>query len=191
MERLYRSAERLIHLVNDLLGVSRIQMGKIELDMGEVDLCEVVQSVVDEFGLVAQEKGIGLHASCPTTGVPLVTGDKQKLRDSVLNLVDNAIRYTEKGSVDVSLRADVKDLMVRVKDTGPGLDADEASTLFDSFQRGKAGRKHWTEGSGLGLYIAKEFVTLHGGAIWVESPGKGLGTTFVIRIPLGGKKAAA
>ncbi len=191
MERLYRSSERLIHLVNDLLGISRIQMGKIELEIAEVDLCEIVKSVVDEFGMVAQEKGIGLHGSCPTDGVPVVAGDKAKLRDCVLNLVDNAIRYTEKGSVDVSVRREINDVVVRVEDTGPGLDADEARTLFDSFQRGKAGRKHWAEGSGLGLYIAKEFITLHGGAIWAESPGKGLGSTFFIRIPLGGKKLAA
>jgi signal transduction histidine kinase len=191
MDRLYRSSERLIHLVNDLLGVSRIQMGKIELDMGEVDLCEIVKSVVDEFGMVAEAKGIGLHASCPTGGVPLVAGDKQKLRDSVLNLVDNAIRYTEKGSVEASVRREVNDLVVRVEDTGPGLDADEARTLFESFQRGQVGRKQWAEGSGLGLYIAKEFITLHGGAIWAESPGKGLGSTFFIRIPLGEKKLAA
>ena len=124
MERLYRSSERLIHLVNDLLGISRIQMGKIELEMGEVDLCEVVKSVVDELGMVAEEKGIALHVSCPTGGVPVVAGDKQKLRDCVLNLVDNAIRYTEKGSVDVSLRREINDLVVRVEDTGPGLDAD-------------------------------------------------------------------
>ena len=191
MDRLYRSSERLIHLVNDLLGISRIQMGKIELEMADVDLCEIVKSVVDEFGMVAEEKGIGLHASCPKDGVPLVAGDKQKLRDSVLNLVDNAIRYTEKGSVEVSVRSETNDLVVRVEDTGPGLDAEEARKLFESFQRGQVGREHWAEGSGLGLYIAKEFITLHGGAIWAESPGKGLGTTFFIRIPLGGKKLAA
>ena len=191
MDRLLRSSERLIHMVNDLLGVSRIQMGKIELEMADVDLCEVVKSVVEEFGMVAEEKSIGLHASCPTDGVPMVSGDKQKLRDSVLNLVDNAIRYTDKGSVEVSVQKEINDLVVRVEDTGPGLDADEARTLFESFQRGQVGRKHWAEGSGLGLYIAKEFITLHGGAIWAESPGKGQGTTFFIRIPLGGKKLAA
>jgi signal transduction histidine kinase len=191
MDRLYRSSERLIHLVNDLLGISRLQMGKIELELGEVDLCELVQSVVDEFGMVAEEKGIGLQASCPTEGMPVVTGDKQKLRDSVLNLVDNAIRYTDKGSVHVSVRREINDLVVRVEDTGPGLDANEARTLFTSFKRGQVGRKRWAEGAGLGLYIAKEFITLHGGEIWAESPGKGLGTTFFIRIPLGGRQLAA
>jgi signal transduction histidine kinase len=191
MERLYRSSERLIHLVNDLLGISRIQLGRIALDLEEVDLCEVVQSVVDEFGVVADEKGIELHASCPPGGVPAVAGDKQKLRDSVLNVVDNAIRYTEKGGVEVSLRREANDLVVRVEDTGPGLDANEARTLFESFQRGQVGRMHSAEGSGLGLYIAREFVTLHRGTIWAESPGKGLGTSFFIRIPLDAKKLAA
>jgi signal transduction histidine kinase len=191
MERLYRSSERLIHLVNDLLGISRLQMGKITLDVGEVDLCELVKSVVQELGVFAGEKGIGLHASCPPGGLPMVAGDKQKLRDCVLNVVDNAIRYTDKGSVEVSVRREGNDLVARVQDTGPGLDPDEARTVFESFQRGQVGRSHWAEGSGLGLYIAKEFITLHGGAIWAESRGKGLGSSFFIRIPLGEKKMAA
>jgi signal transduction histidine kinase len=191
MERLYRSSERLIRLVNDLLGISRIQMGKIALAVEQVDLCEIVKSIVDEFNVVAEAKGIGLHASCPPGGVPVVAGDKQKLRDSVLNVVDNAIRYTEKGSVEVSVRRETNDLVVCVKDTGPGLDAEEARRLFESFQRGQVGRKHWAEGSGLGLYIAKELITLHGGTIWAESPGKGGGSSFFIRIPLGARKLAA
>jgi signal transduction histidine kinase len=191
MERLYRSSERLIRLVNDLLGISRIQMGKIALAVEQVDLCEIVKSIVDEFNVVAEAKGIGLHASCPPGGVPVVAGDKQKLRDSVLNVVDNAIRYTEKGRVEVSVRRETNDLVVCVKDTGPGLDAEEARRLFESFQRGQVGRKHWAEGSGLGLYIAKELITLHGGTIWAESPGKGGGSSFFIRIPLGARKLAA
>ena len=191
MERLHRSSERLINLVNDLLGISQIQLGKLTLEVSDVDLCEVVNSIVEELGLAAEKKSIGLHASCPPDGVPTVAGDKQKLRDSVLNVVDNAIRYTDKGSVDVFLRRERNDLVVRVKDTGPGLDPSEASGLFESFQRGRVGRREWAEGSGLGLYIAKEFITLHGGAIWAESRGKGQGTSFYIRIPLRARKLAA
>ena len=191
MERLFRSSERLIHLVNDLLGVSRIQMGKTELELGDVDLCELAKSVVEELGVFAQEKGIELNSSCPPEGVPKVAADNQKLHECVLNVVDNAIRYTDKGSVEVSVRREVNDVIVRVQDTGPGLDPDEAKTLFQSFQRGKVGRKEWAEGSGLGLYIAREFITLHGGAIWAESRGKGLGSSFFLRIPIGVKKLAA
>jgi len=191
MERLYQSSERLIHLVNDLLGISGIQMGKMTLDVEDVDLCAVVQSVVEELGVVAEDKGIALRASYPPDAVPLVPGDKQKLRDSVLNVVDNAIRYTEEGSVEVSVRREVNDVVVRVTDTGPGLDRDESKTLFDSFRRGQVGRKQWAEGSGLGLYIAREFIALHGGAIWAESPGKGQGSSFFIRIPFGARELAA
>ncbi len=191
VERLYRSNERLIHLVNELLGVSRIQMGKIDLEVQEVDLCKVAKSVVDEFSLGAKEKGIGLYATCPEHGVPSVTGDVQKLRDSIMNLVDNAIRYTERGSVHVSVGREGDGIVVRVTDTGAGLDQAETRALFESFQRGDVGRKHWTEGTGLGLYIAQQFVELHGGKIWAESAGKGRGSTFFIRLPLHRREQAA
>ena len=184
IERLFRSGERLIHLVNDLLGVSRIQMGKIELELSEVDLCKVAGSIVEELSWEAEEKGIELHASCVEREVPPVTGDMPKLRDSIMNLVDNAIRYTDKGSVDVSVAKEGDDVVVRVTDTGAGIDPGDAKNLFESFRRGDVGRRRWTEGSGLGLYIAQQFVTLHGGEIWAESKGKGFGSTFHIRIPL-------
>lgn len=191
IERLYRSNERLIRLVNDLLGVSRIQMGRIELEVGPVDMCKVADSVVDEFSMAAEERGIRLFATCPEAGVPVFRGDRQKLRDSILNLVDNAIRYTEKGSVHVSIEVEEDALVVRVIDTGEGLDPAEARALFESFQRGDVGRRHWTEGTGLGLYIAQQFVSLHGGKIWAESAGKGKGSTFVIKLPFESNKLAA
>ena len=191
VERLYRSNERLIHLVKDLLGVSRIQMGRIELELEEVDLCKVVTSVVEENRIAAEEKGIALSASCPERGVPLVTGDVQKLRDSVLNLVDNAIRYTDEGSVDVSVEAEGGGVVVRVKDTGPGIEPADMKALFKSFQRGDVGRQQSGEGMGLGLYIARQFVALHGGKVWAESAGKGRGTTFCIRLPLRRDELAA
>lgn len=191
IERLYRSNERLIRLVNDLLGVSRIQMGRIELEVGPVDMCKVADSVVDEFSMAAEERGIRLYATCPEAGVPVLRGDRQKLRDSILNLVDNAIRYTEKGSVHVSVEVEEDALVVKVSDTGEGLDAAEARALFESFQRGEVGRRHWAEGTGLGLYIAQQFVTLHGGEIWAESPGKGKGSTFVIKLPTKSDQLAA
>lgn len=191
VDGLYRSNDRLIRLVNDLLGISRIQMGRIELELGQVNLCEVAESVVDEFSVAAEEKGVRLYATCPQGGVPLVTADEQKLRDSILNLVDNAIRYTEKGSVHVSLGREGEYVVVSVTDTGAGLDEAETGALFESFQRGDVGRKHWTEGEGLGLYIAQQFVALHGGKIWAESAGKGKGSTFFIRLPLQASQLAA
>lgn len=191
VERLYRSNERLIHLVNDLLGVSRIQMGRIELELDEVDLCQVVMSVVEEFSVAAEERGIELTATCPRRGVPAVRADLEKLRGSILNLVDNAIRYTKEGSIRVSVYSESDDVVVSVADTGAGIDEAEMRALFESFKRGDVGRRQWTEGSGLGLYIAQQFVTLHGGKIWAESAGKGRGSTFFIRLPLDRSELAA
>lgn len=191
VERLYRSNERLIHLVNDLLSVSRIQMGRIELEIAEVDLCNVVKSLVEEFSMAADEKGIELNARCADGGVPLVSGDVQKLRDSILNLVDNAIRYTNEGGVEVSVEREAEAVIVKVSDTGAGLEEADAKALFESFQRGDVGRRRWTEGTGLGLYIAQQFVELHEGKIWAESAGKGKGSTFFIRLPLQRRDMAA
>lgn len=191
VERLYRSNERLIHLVNDLLGVSRIQMGRVQLELEDVDLCTVVRSVVEELSMSAEEKHISLHARCPTDGLPSVAGDLQKLRDSILNLVDNAIRYTNEGGVEVSVDREGDDVVISVADTGAGIDEAEARELFDSFKRGDVGRQKWTDGSGLGLYIAQQFVALHRGDIWAESAGKGKGSTFFIRLPLDRRELAA
>ena len=82
-------------------------------------------------------------------------------------------------------------VLIRVVDTGPGVEEAELKGLFKSFQRGDAGRRDWTGGTGLGLYIAEQFVALHGGAIWAESAGKGKGSTFCIRLPLRRDKLAA
>jgi signal transduction histidine kinase len=191
VERLLRSSERLIHMVNELLGVSRLETGKIELELEEVDVCHVARSVVDEFSVAAEEKGIELRANCSAMGETRLIGDVQKLRDCILNLVDNAIRYTDKGSVEVSVVREGGDVVIKVKDTGAGIDAADADALFESFQRGDVGRKRWMDGSGLGLYIAQEFVSLHGGKIWAESGGKGTGSTFVIRLPLQRRDLAA
>ncbi|HSL70299.1 MAG TPA: ATP-binding protein, partial [Longimicrobiales bacterium] len=114
-----------------------------------------------------------------------------KLRDSIMNLVDNAIRYTEHGSVEVSVNREGNDLVIRVTDTGAGFDQADKPALFESFQRGEEGRKQWMGGSGLGLYIAQQFVSLHGGKIWAESAGKGKGSTFFIRLPLWRRELAA
>ena len=161
------------------------------MELEDVDLCRVITGVIKELTPAAEEKGIELRASCPEAGLPTFTGDMHKLRDSILNLVDNAIRYTSKGGVSVSLGREDDDIVVRVRDTGPGVHEEEMNALFDSFQRGVVGRREWAEGTGLGLYIAQQFVAMHGGKIWAESAGPDKGSTFHIRLPLRRDKLAA
>ncbi len=181
--KVYESNERLIRLVNDLLSLSRIESGKMELELQRADLTEIIQSVVDELQVKARQKDLKLSFQKSATALPSTWLDKEKIRNVILNIVDNAIRYTEKGSIQVKQAKSENTLLLSVADTGEGMTKEEIARLFESFSRGQAGQKLATEGAGLGLYIARQFARMHGGRVWAESPGKGKGSTFFITLP--------
>ena len=117
--------------------------------------------------------------------------DSSKIRNIILNIIDNAIRYTKKGSIIIQLipqpknrNLQTKSVIIAIKDTGEGMSKHELQHLFESFSRGKTGAKMWTEGAGLGLYIAKQFIHMHKGKIWAKSAGIGRGSTFFIQLPV-------
>jgi len=116
--------------------------------------------------------------------LPKISVDREKIRQVIMNVVDNAIRYTEKGGVTVQIKNQKSKIKIIVKDTGAGLTKYELSKMFESFSRGAAGTRLYTEGVGLGLYVAKRFVEMHHGKIWAESKGKGKGSTFYIELPI-------
>jgi signal transduction histidine kinase len=116
--------------------------------------------------------------------------DVDKIKDVVLNLIDNAIKYSPKGSVAVSAESDGKVVHVMVKDSGVGIAPEEARNLFSKFVRGSGIARVEPNGSGLGLFIAKKITEEHGGRIWVESEGEGKGSTFQFEIPVKADKAA-
>ena len=185
IENVYQSNERLIKLVNDILNVSRIEAGRIEIKFQKVSLEEIINSVVKELKHEAERKNIYLKFEKPSKPLPRVTVDEDKIRHVILNIVDNAIRYTNKGGITV--QAEVKNsskIIIIVKDTGLGMTGKEISELFKSFSRGIAGNRLYTGGAGLGLYIAKKFVDIHGGKISAESKGIGKGSTFYVEIPI-------
>jgi signal transduction histidine kinase len=107
----------------------------------------------------------------------------EKVRQVILNLIDNSIKYTEKGSIDVTLSKDIGKSMIKlaIKDTGMGISPEEKQKLFEKFARGAGGKSN-TTGSGLGLYLAKTIAKAHGGEISIDSPGVGLGSTFTIEL---------
>jgi signal transduction histidine kinase len=111
----------------------------------------------------------------------MVNGDKEKIRQVVLNFIDNAIKYTKTGSVDVSVHKNGDKVVFAVKDTGMGMTPEIKATLFQKFARGDGARMN-TTGSGLGLYLAKEIVEAHKGRVWVESDGAGKGSTFAMEL---------
>lgn len=191
MENVYQSNERLITLVNDLLNISRIESGRIKMEPQKAKLQEVVQGVLDELKLKAKQKKLKLVLQKSKLPLPSFNMDPAKVRNIILNIIDNAIRYTNKGSIVLELTPQPEDrilqtksVLITIKDTGEGMSKEELEHLFESFSRGKTGTKLWTEGAGLGLYIAKQFVQMHKGKIWANSPGKGKGSTFFIELPV-------
>jgi len=185
LENIYASNERLIKLVNDLLNVSRIEAGRIELKLEKASMEEIISSVVEELKNEAAIKDIYLKFEKPKKPLPQVLADKDKIRQAIMNLIDNAIRYTSEGGITVNTNVLDSKLQIMVSDTGEGMTEEEMSNLFESFSRGTAGARFWTEGAGLGLYVAKKFVEMQKGKIWAESQGKNKGSTFYIEIPIG------
>ena len=184
LENVSQSNERLIKLVNDLLNVSRIEAGKLEMNYEKVTIDEIVKSVFEELKNEAGKKKLYLKLEESKEALPKIFVDKDKFRQVILNLFDNAIRYTEKGGITVKLKAQSEKLKIEISDTGEGMNEEEIEKMFTSFSRGTAGTKLYTEGAGLGLYVAKKFVEMHQGKIWAESVGKGKGTTFYIELPI-------
>ena len=180
LENVFTSNERLVRLVNDLLNITRLEMGRIELSLEKANLEEIISGVVEEMKIQAEKKNLYLKYEAPKTPLPKLSIDKAKIRQVILNIVDNAIKYTERGGATIKCQISNDKCQITVKDTGVGMEKAEIENLFEIMRRGRAGVQYWTEGAGLGLYIAKKFLEMHGGRIWAESPGKGKGSTFYI-----------
>lgn len=184
IHKVYVSNERLINLVSDLLDLSRMERGKMQYEFLPIRLGEVAEGIVQDFEKVAKDKGLEFSWKKGATN-DLVKGDAGKLRQVVLNLIDNAIKYTSAGSIATEIQnISGNRLRFSVTDTGPGLTAEEAHILFQKFSRGQEESKSHTEGLGLGLYVAKLIAQAHGGELAVTSPGKGKGSVFSLTLPV-------
>ena len=178
------ASQRLIRMVNLFLNVTRIEAGRFKLMRSTVEIEEVVTSEVKEMMVPAKQKGIKLEFKKPRKKLPRLNIDEDKIKDVVLNLIDNAIKYTVKGKITVRAKADSRNVTVSVKDTGVGIPVGEAEKLFLKFVRGTGVARLSPDGAGLGLFIAKKIVEEHGGRIWAESAGKGKGSTFNFSLPV-------
>lgn len=169
-----------LHVIETFLNVTRIEAGKMDLNKVPVDLCAMTREIYKELALTASRKKIRLVFSCPQK-IAVVRADKEKLRNVVYNLVENALKYTEQGTIKTIVNVGSKRVEMRVVDTGIGIAPEEVPKLFAKFVRADGGLKI-SHGSGLGLYIAKTLIEAHGGEVFVESPGMGKGSTFGFRM---------
>jgi PAS domain S-box-containing protein len=183
----YRSNERMIFLVNDLLNVARIEEGRYIYDFILTNPKELIRSIMNFHKDKAREKKIKFKLNRTVRKLPEIMVDVEKIKIAIDNIVDNAIKYTHSGGkVTLSLRRDKNKIEFSVKDTGFGISKEQHKRMFTKFFRGANAIRTETEGSGLGLFIAKNIIKIHGGDVWFESK-EGKGTTFYFTIPVKNK----
>jgi signal transduction histidine kinase len=183
LKELLSESQRMIRLINLFLNVSKIEAGKFTIDLEPTSLSAIIEHEVGELTKEAMDKGLKLIFKHPAKPLPTMNVDADKLQDVLLNLIDNAIKYTQRGSVTVAVKELPDSVRVEVKDSGIGIKPEEARELFNKFVRGSGIAQIHPDGSGLGLFIAKRVVEAHGGRIGVESDGVGKGSTFYFELP--------
>lgn len=185
VNRIYASAQGLVNVVEDLLNVSKIEQGGMKYEFMPVDLGKLVLQLSDEMKITAQNKHLDFKTTIPENDVLMINADPTKIKQVFLNLVDNSIKYTQTGFVNIDLHRadDNQSVIFQVRDSGVGISPETKAKLFEKFSRGEGGKLN-TGGSGLGLYLAKEIAKAHKGDIVIDSEGLGKGSVFTVMLPL-------
>lgn len=183
-----QSTEKLINLVNDFLDISQFRVGKGVLKLEKVKIKDLVNEIIKELKSEARSKGIYLKLE-KLGPLPFIQADPRKLKEAIYNIVDNGVKYTEKGGITINIKEqrtkNEKTLLIEIEDTGIGMEEEEINTLFkETFERSKGAKRLYTLGRGIGLYIASNIIKAHRGRIWAESSGKDKGSTFYIELPV-------
>ena len=187
MDNIYHKTEKLNVIISDILRASEIESEDFKIDpktSKKAQLEEILQSVHDDLKDLAVEKKIDLQLILPAKKLPPILTGADFLEQAIYNLVDNAIKYTQQGYVKIELSDDKGELMVKVSDSGIGIPETDQKKMFDKFSRAKNAVNMYTDGTGLGLFIAKKIIEAHeGGSLGFESK-EGQGTTFTIRLKM-------
>ena len=182
LERVEKNGRHLLNLINDVLDLSKIEAGRLTLSLNEYSMQDIIQTVFTSVEALAAEKNLNLKVKIPgilETG----KGDEQRIAQVILNLLGNAIKFTEQGEVDVEATVSNESFLVSVTDTGPGLSETDQKKIFEEFRQADGSSTRVKGGTGLGLSISKKIVEMHGGRIWVDS-SLGKGSTFSFTLPI-------
>jgi len=183
LQHVYSKTDQLAKLVSDLLNVSRIEQGRVKIDIQPTDIIESIEFSVEDYAIKAKEKNLTLNLHKPGISLPKVSADPDKLKEIMSNLLSNAIKYTKEGSVEVSVEKADSQIKVTVKDTGVGIPKEAQVNMFQKFYRVDNTWIREAGGTGLGLYITKGYLALMNGKIWFESEGENKGSTFYFTLP--------
>lgn len=184
LQEAYNSSERMVRLIADFLNVSRLQTGKFTIEKTSFDLHDAIKEEIGSLKMIAESHHMKLRLEVPGSDSWPVVADEQKIRQVIMNFVDNAIYYSRQNStIVVNLQRIKNEVMFTVVDTGIGIPEEDQPKLFTKFFRAKNARKQRPDGTGVGLYLARRVVTAHGGSIVFKSE-EGKGSTFGFRLPL-------
>jgi len=197
----FDSANCLIKLVNEFLDLSKFQLGRNIFDFKPTQLEPLLQEVFSGLKPEAEAKGLYIKLEKPADLLPQIMADAPRLKEALYNIVDNAVKYTEKGGITIKLKvkseklkveddlssqdlANGSKLLITIQDTGIGMSKEEAKTIFErQFERGEVAKKVYTLGRGIGLFLAANIIKAHQGKVRVESQGPGKGSTFFVELP--------
>ena len=182
LKRVESNGRHLLGLINAVLDLSKIEAGQFTLDLADYSLQNVAQTVYNAVESLAVDKKLAFKTEVQSD-LPLGHGDERRLTQVLLNLVGNAIKFTDTGKVTIKATATNGSFNVSVHDTGPGISAADQAKLFQEFQQADNSITKKKGGTGLGLAISKRIIEMHGGRIWVESD-VGKGSTFMFTIPV-------
>ena len=183
LQDILSSGRHLLALINDILDISKVEAGRVEIELRHFLLSDVLDNGLRMIQERANRHSIALHLNIdPEIG--LLEADERMVKQVIVNLLSNAVKFTpDGGQIDVSAHRKDSEVWVSVRDTGIGIAPGDQLRIFDEFQQAKSGNTKMEEGTGLGLTLSKKFVELHGGRIWVESQ-VGMGSTFTFTLPL-------
>ena len=182
LERVEKNGRHLLNLINDVLDLSKIEAGRLTLSLNEYSMQDIIQTVFTSVEALAAEKNLDLNVKIRgvlNTG----KGDEQRIAQVIVNLLGNAIKFTEQGKIEVEATVSNESFLVSITDTGPGLSEPDQKRIFEEFRQADASSTRVKGGTGLGLSISKKIVEMHGGRIWVDS-NLGKGSTFSFTLPI-------
>jgi signal transduction histidine kinase len=188
LDRVQRNGRHLLGLINDVLDLSKIEAGQLILSLSDYSLKSVIQTVFSAIEPLAREKQIALKMEVASE-LPQGHGDERRLTQVLLNLVGNAIKFTDSGEVSIKGSSGNGSFTIEVHDTGPGISEADQAKLFQEFQQADNSITRKKGGTGLGLAISKRIIEMHGGKIWVESV-IGQGSTFSFTLPVSVERQA-
>lgn len=189
VENIRESSYNLLSIINDILDISKIESGKIEIVESEFDVAKMLKSVCNQIKALAEKKGLVFKTDISSDIPKILFGDEIRIREILINILNNAVKYTNEGSVTLTVNLenkfdDIANLIIKSTDTGIGISDEGKSIIFHAFEQVDKKKNHGIEGTGLGLSIVRSYIELMHGSVDVEST-VGEGSTFTIMIPLG------